>query len=49
MGIDMEVSKTVLRLMKKQGMDIKLNSKVSEREGGREVEREGGKEGGGKV
>ena len=28
MGIDMEVSKTVLGLMKKQGMDIKLNTKV---------------------
>ena len=29
MGIDMEVSKTVLRLMKKQGLTFKLGTKVT--------------------
>ena len=29
MGIDMEVSKTVLRLMKKQGLAFKLSTKVT--------------------
>ena len=29
MGIDMEVSKTVLRLMKKQGQAFKLGTKVT--------------------
>ena len=36
-GIDMEVSKTVLRLMKKQGLAFKLQTKVT---GKGDVERE---------
>ena len=31
-GIDMEVSKTVLRLMKKQGLAFKLQTKVTGKE-----------------
>ena len=32
-GIDMEVSKTVLRLMKKQGLAFKLQTKVTGNKG----------------